>query len=115
MSFYDRFVALCKLKGVTKSKALEEMGFAKSLAIKWKNNPAASPHANTISVIADYFGVPIVKLDKFNSNPGNKKPRILCVFHLFSWIRLSFLNSPLKRFYSTNCLRYCLRFLTGLC
>lgn len=62
MSFYDRFVALCKLKGVTKSKALEEMGFAKSLAIKWKNNPAASPHANTISVIADYFGVPIDEL-----------------------------------------------------
>lgn len=54
--FYDLFYDLCMKKGVTPSKACLEMGLSRSLAAKWKNTNA-TPSAEVMSKIADYFHV----------------------------------------------------------
>lgn len=54
--FYDLFHELCVRKGVTPSKACLEMGLSRALAAKWKNTKA-TPSADTMSKISDYFGV----------------------------------------------------------
>jgi transcriptional regulator with XRE-family HTH domain len=54
--FYDLFYNLCAHKGVTPSKACLDMGLSRSLAAKWKNT-RATPSADVIAKIADYFGV----------------------------------------------------------
>lgn len=54
--FYDNFVALCKKKGVSPSRAVTDMGMNRSIATFWKNGTA--PKADTLSRIAEYFGVP---------------------------------------------------------
>lgn len=54
--FYDLFYELCVRKGVTPSKACLEMGLSRALAAKWKNTKA-TPSADTMSKISDYFGV----------------------------------------------------------
>ena len=41
--FYARFLALCKEKGVSTSKAAIDAGFSKSTVTKWKRDPAAKP------------------------------------------------------------------------
>lgn len=54
--FYDLFYNLCINKGVSPSKACLDMGLSRSLAAKWKNT-SATPSADVMSKIADYFGV----------------------------------------------------------
>lgn len=54
--FYDLFYELCVQKGVNPSKACLEMGLSRSLAAKWKNT-SATPSAEVMSKIADYFHV----------------------------------------------------------
>ena len=54
--FYDLFYELCLKKGVTPSKACLDMGLSRSLAAKWKNTKA-TPSADVMSKISDYFGV----------------------------------------------------------
>lgn len=54
--FYDLFHELCVRKGVTPSKACLEIGLSRALAAKWKNTKA-TPSADTMSKISDYFGV----------------------------------------------------------
>ena len=54
--FYDLFSNLCIKKGVSPSKACIDMGLSRSLAAKWKNTKA-TPSADVIAKIADYFGV----------------------------------------------------------
>ncbi|MBR0161915.1 MAG: helix-turn-helix transcriptional regulator [Oscillospiraceae bacterium] len=54
--FYDKFAELCKMKGVSVTKAVEEIGFARSLASRWKKY-GATPRGTTLKKIAAYFGV----------------------------------------------------------
>jgi len=56
--FYDTFKVLCEKKGVSCKRAVTEMGFSNSLATKWKNT-GATPQGETLSKIADYFGVSV--------------------------------------------------------
>lgn len=60
--FYDRFVQLCKLKGVTPSRAALDAGISKSLVSKWKANGAKDPSPDIVRKLAAYFGVSISEL-----------------------------------------------------
>ena len=56
--FYDVFSSLCAQKGVSCKRAALEMGFSNSIAAKWKRT-GATPNGETLSRIADYFGVSV--------------------------------------------------------
>lgn len=59
--FYERFEALCKEKKVTPSRAVQDMGFSRSLAAKWKHT-GDTPKAESLPVIAKYFGISVAEL-----------------------------------------------------
>ena len=59
--FYDKYVQLCSLKGVTPTRAAIEMGLSKALPTKWKSNDS-TPQGKTLSTIAKYFNVPVSSL-----------------------------------------------------
>ena len=54
--FYDRFAQLCAMKGVSVTKATEEIGLARTIATKWKKT-GGTPRGDTLKRIAAYFGV----------------------------------------------------------
>lgn len=54
--FFDVFKALCDKKGVSPKRATEEIGLSNSITTKWKKT-GATPKGETLSKIADYFGV----------------------------------------------------------
>lgn len=56
--FYDRFKLLCERKGISCTKAAMENGFSNSTPTKWKKK-ASTPDGSTISILADYFNVPV--------------------------------------------------------
>ena len=53
--FFDKFLQLCKLKGVTPNKALTEMGIARANQVRWKNG--TMPSSTNLKTVAEYFGV----------------------------------------------------------
>ncbi len=55
--FYDRFVKLCKKKGVSPSKAAAEMGMNRSIVTFWKKGTI--PKMDTLNRIATYFDVSV--------------------------------------------------------
>ena len=57
--FYDKFVLLCALKGVSPSKAAVDAGISKSLVTKWKVNSVDVPSPEILKKLSDYFGVPV--------------------------------------------------------
>lgn len=57
MNFYDKFMALCKQKGVKASPVCEAIGLNRSAASRWKNG--ATPDGSTILKICQYFDVPV--------------------------------------------------------
>ena len=54
--FYDVFNSLCSAKGISCKRASMEIGLSNSTAAKWKRT-GATPNGDTLSKIADYFGV----------------------------------------------------------
>ena len=56
--FYDIFSNLCDTKGVSCKRAAMEMGLSNSIAAKWKRT-GATPNGETLSKIAEYFGVSV--------------------------------------------------------
>ena len=63
--FYDRFVYLCKRKGVSPSRAALDAGISKSLVTKWKTNAAKEPSPDVLRRLSSYFGVTVsVLLDE---------------------------------------------------
>jgi repressor LexA len=56
MNFYQKFVALCSQKGLSPSKAAEEIGISKSTVSSWKSG-GYTPRGKTLNKIARYFGV----------------------------------------------------------
>ncbi len=56
--FYDRFKLLCQRKNISCTKAATENGLSNSTPTKWKKT-AATPDGSTISILADYFNVPM--------------------------------------------------------
>ena len=57
VNFYDKFVNLCKEKGVKPTRAGIEVGIPKQTVSNWKNG--RKPGATYIAQLADYFGVPV--------------------------------------------------------
>lgn len=60
--FYDRFVFLCKQKGVSPSRGAVEAGISKSLVTKWKGNNTEIPSPDVISKLSRYFGLSVSEL-----------------------------------------------------
>ena len=56
--FFDIFTDLCKEKGVSRTKAAEEIGLSNSITTKWKKT-GATPGGDTLEKVAAYFGVTI--------------------------------------------------------
>lgn len=60
--FYERFVYLCEMRGVTPSRAAIDAGLSKSTVTKWKNDPSSRPTGTVIEKLTKYFGLSISEL-----------------------------------------------------
>ena len=60
--FYDRYVILCKEKGVAPSTAAVDAGISKSLVTKWKTNNVDVPSADVLKKLSSYFNIPVSEL-----------------------------------------------------
>jgi transcriptional regulator with XRE-family HTH domain len=60
--FYDKFAYLCKLKGVSPSRAAIDAGISKSLVTKWKTNRTEVPSPEVLVKLASYFSVTVSDL-----------------------------------------------------
>ena len=55
--FYNNYVNLCNIKGLSPSAAAEAMGFKRSVVSRWSKG--TQPRQATLQKIADYFGVTV--------------------------------------------------------
>lgn len=55
--FYDRFVELCKNKGVSRTKACVDCGISRTAWHKWEDG--STPNGATINKFAAYFSVSV--------------------------------------------------------
>lgn len=53
--FYDEFIKMCSLKGVSRTKACTDCGVSRTAWHKWQSG--ATPNGATLDKLADYFGV----------------------------------------------------------
>ena len=60
--FYDKFVQICKSRGISPSRAAIEAGLSKSTVTKWKTTPDAEPTGAALKKITAYFGITIAEL-----------------------------------------------------
>ena len=72
--FYERFVLLCKQKGVSTSKAAIDAGLSKSTVTKWKKDPGTKPSGNVIEKLCRYFGISVSELLGYPQE-GEEAPR----------------------------------------
>ena len=78
--FYDRFAQLCAMKGVSVTKATEEIGLARTIATKWKKT-GGTPRGDTLKRIAAYFGVSeSYLLQDENDQPDKEKDLWFALF-----------------------------------
>ena len=75
--FYDIYVALCKKKGVSPTKAALEIGLSKATPTTWTKR-GLTPQGETLAKIADYFGVSVGYLlgteDEKTPTPEGERP-----------------------------------------
>lgn len=60
--FIDKYLILCKKKGVSPSFAATEAGISKSLVTKWKNNKTEVPSPEVLQKLSNYFGISVSEL-----------------------------------------------------
>lgn len=60
--FYDRFLELCKEKGVKPTNACVEAGLSRGLAAKWKSTGTEKPSADALEKLAAYFHMSIEEI-----------------------------------------------------
>lgn len=60
--FFDRFEELCKLRGVTPTKAAQEAGINKSTVTYWRKNAEAKPTGQVAERLCAYFGITMSEL-----------------------------------------------------
>jgi transcriptional regulator with XRE-family HTH domain len=56
--FYDKFKELCDQRGISCNKAALDMGLSNATPTAWKKR-GLTPKADTLAVIASYFGVSV--------------------------------------------------------
>lgn len=57
--FYDRYLELCRLKGVKPTNACLEAGLSRGLAAKWKATKTKKPSADALEKLSAYFNMSI--------------------------------------------------------
>lgn len=61
--YFEVFEKLCKERGITPTRASQEIGFSKGSVSYWRKNynngVDAKPDSKTAAMIADYFGVSV--------------------------------------------------------
>lgn len=67
--FYDEFSRLCKEKGISITRATEEIGLARTIGTKWKKT-GATPNGETLAKIAEYFGISVGELLGIEKEPA---------------------------------------------
>lgn len=73
--FYERFLALCREKGVSTSKAAIDAGLSKSTVTKWKKDPTTKPSGNVIAKLCKYFDISVSELLGTDAeDPDRPKP-----------------------------------------
>lgn len=60
--FYDKFMYLCKQKGVAPSRAATDAGISRSLVTKWRTTNIKTPSPEVLEKLSKYFCVPISEL-----------------------------------------------------
>lgn len=55
--FYDRFLELCRRRGVAPTRAAIEAGLSKATVSKWKANPETQISGKALAELSAYFGV----------------------------------------------------------
>lgn len=73
--FYDRYKHLCEKNSLKPTTAAKKMGFSNSIVTKWKKGSV--PNTDTLTVIANYFGVTTDYLsgNETAPTPANKDER----------------------------------------
>ena len=66
--FYDEFSRLCKERGISVTKATEEIGLARTIGTKWKKT-GATPNGETLAKIAEYFETTVGELLGIEKEP----------------------------------------------
>lgn len=61
MDFYERVIALCREKGVSRSKMADDVGISRSTPKDWADKKS-KPQFATVKKIAEYFNVPVAYL-----------------------------------------------------
>lgn len=76
MTPYDRFLALCREKGLTPSAAMIQAGLSKALSTKWKGSPDITPNGETLAKLSKFFTVPADYFisDKYEGIPSFHEP-----------------------------------------
>ena len=77
--FFDTFQALCTKKGVSCTKAAEDIGLSNSITTKWAKT-GATPRGDTLQKIAAYFGVStdfLLGKEKAPTSNGERQPDVL--------------------------------------
>lgn len=67
--FFDRFKELCRLRGVTPTKAALEAGINKSTVTYWRKNAEAKPTGQVAERLCTYFGITMSELYGDSANP----------------------------------------------
>lgn len=67
--FYNRFLDLCRTRGITPSRAADEIGINRSSVTSWKNN-GYTPQGDNLNKVARYFDV---STDYLLGKTDNKK------------------------------------------
>jgi transcriptional regulator with XRE-family HTH domain len=60
--FYDKYIELCRKKGVKPSRAAMDAGISKSLVTKWQTNKVEIPSSEVLSKLSKYFNIPVSEL-----------------------------------------------------
>ena len=97
--FYDRFVGLCKERGVSPSAVMVSIGLNKSNATFWKNG--SIPKGDTLQKLSDYFGVSVDYLLDISPENANELHAVICAipssFHSEIFQKLSEIGIPIEK------------------
>ena len=74
--FYDRFVELCRQKGVKPGRACTDMDLSRSLSAKWKATKTEKPSTEVLEKMSEYFGMSINEILGGEKAPAQEGRRL---------------------------------------